>query len=56
MTGKGSEAKVAPKDLPKEIEKVEKEMRKAAKALNFERAAELRNRLVDLKKQQILAP
>lgn len=45
--------KVSMKDLPKEITKIEKLMKKAAKALEFEKAAELRNRLTALKKQQL---
>ncbi|MBY0372002.1 excinuclease ABC subunit UvrB [bacterium] len=40
-------------NLPKEIEKIEKMMRKAAKDLEFEKAAELRDRLNELKKLQI---
>ncbi|MFM8269772.1 MAG: excinuclease ABC subunit UvrB [Pseudomonadota bacterium] len=41
------------KDLPKEISKIEKLMKKAAKALEFEKAAELRDRLTHLKKKQL---
>jgi excinuclease ABC subunit B len=41
------------KDLPKEISKIEKLMKKAAKALEFEKAAELRDRLTQLKKKQL---
>jgi len=44
---------VAELELPKEIEKLEKLMKKAAKALDFERAAELRDKLLSLKKQQL---
>lgn len=50
---KRGEIKVSEKDLPKEIEKVEKLMKKAAKALEFEKAAELRDRLTQLKKKQL---
>ncbi|NBT58663.1 hypothetical protein EBT16_07765, partial [bacterium] len=41
------------KDLPKEIAKIEKLMKKAARALEFEKAAELRDRLTQLKKKQL---
>ena len=39
------------KELEKLIKDVEKQMRKAAADLNFEAAAELRDRMVDLKKK-----
>jgi len=39
--------------LPKEIEKLEKLMKKAAKALDFETAAEVRDKLLALKKRQV---
>lgn len=45
--------KFSEKDLPKEIAKIEKLMKKAAKGLEFEKAAELRDRLTQLKKQQL---
>ena len=38
-------------EIKKLIEKTEKQMRKAAAELNFEAAAELRDRMVELKKQ-----
>jgi excinuclease ABC subunit B len=41
------------KALPKEIDRIEKSMRKAAKDLDFEKAAELRDRLTELKKRQM---
>jgi excinuclease ABC subunit B len=44
---------VEDKLLPKEIERVEKAMRKAAKDLEFEKAAELRDKLTELKKRQM---
>jgi excinuclease ABC subunit B len=50
---KGKQAAVDEKALPKEIDRVEKAMRKAAKDLDFEKAAELRDRLTELKKRQM---
>jgi excinuclease ABC subunit B len=47
---------VDPKKLPKEIEKLEKLMKKAAKDLEFEKAAEMRDQLLQLKKMQITKP
>ena len=44
---------ISEKDVPKEISKIEKLMKKAAKALEFEKAAELRDRLTQLKKKQL---
>ena len=41
---------MSPKELGKLIEKVEKQMRKAAADLNFEAAAELRDQMLELKK------
>lgn len=38
------------KDLPKLITKLEKDMHKAAKILDFERAAEIRDQLKNLEK------
>ncbi|NBV50962.1 excinuclease ABC subunit UvrB [bacterium] len=52
-TTKKAELGVPEKDLPKEITRVEKLMKKAAKALEFEKAAELRDRLTFLKKKQL---
>jgi excinuclease ABC subunit B len=37
------------KDLPKVIEKMEKDMHKAAKLLDFEKAAEIRDKLKQLR-------
>ena len=42
-----------PKVLPLEIEKLEKMMKKAAKDLEFEKAAELRDKVLALKKRQM---
>jgi excinuclease ABC subunit B len=39
------------KDLTRELKRVEKEMLEAARRLEFERAAELRNRLAQLKRR-----
>lgn len=43
------EAGVSKKDLPKLIDKLEKDMHKAAKVLDFERAAEIRDQLKKLR-------
>jgi excinuclease ABC subunit B len=51
IADKPAKYEVSDEALPKEIEKVEKQMRKAAKDLNFELAAELRDRIVQLKKR-----
>jgi len=42
-------AKISTKDLPKLIEKLEKDMHKAAKSLDFEQAAEIRDKLKELR-------
>ncbi len=44
---------VADKDIPMEIAKIERAMKRAAKELDFEKAAELRDRLMALKRQQM---
>jgi excinuclease ABC subunit B len=43
------------KQLPKEISKLEKLMKKAAKDLDFEQAALIRDRLLTLKKMQVMS-
>lgn len=53
VTRKDTSYKLSEKELPKEIAKIEKLMKKAAKGLEFEKAAELRDRLTQLKKQQL---
>ncbi|MEI8377995.1 MAG: UvrB/UvrC motif-containing protein, partial [bacterium] len=45
---------VSMKDLPKVITKIEKDMHKAAKLLDFERAAELRDKLKKLREMSKL--
>ena len=42
-------AKIKTKDLPKLIEKLEKDMHKAAKSLDFEQAAQIRDKLKELR-------
>ena len=42
-------AKLSTKDLPKLIEKLEKDMHKAAKLLDFEQAAQIRDKLKELR-------
>ncbi|MFA7536442.1 MAG: excinuclease ABC subunit UvrB [Desulfuromonadales bacterium] len=53
LVAEGEEEYRTPKALAKEIEKVRKEMLKAAAALEFERAAELRDRLLGLEKREL---
>ena len=43
------ELNIEKKDLPKLIDKLEKDMHKAAKILDFERAAEIRDKLKKLR-------
>jgi excinuclease ABC subunit B len=43
------------KQLPKEISKLEKLMKKAAKDLDFEQAALIRDKLLTLKKMQVMS-
>jgi len=47
------EANYGAKDLPRVIQKLKKEMKKAAEALEFERAAELRDRIRAIEEQEI---
>lgn len=49
LAEKMAEEKANIKDLPRIIEKLEKQMHKSAKALDFERAAEIRNKLKTLR-------
>lgn len=44
-----SELKIDKKDLPKLLNKLEKDMQKAAKILDFERAAEIRDKIKQLR-------
>ncbi len=46
---------VDPKQLPKQIDRLEKMMKTAAKNLDFEKAAEIRDRINTLKRSQLLA-
>jgi excinuclease ABC subunit B len=41
---------MSPKELEKLIKKIRKEMEKAAAELNFEAAAELRDKMMEIKK------
>ena len=50
---KDAKYEISEKALPKEIDKLEKLMKKAAKALDFEKAAELRDKVQELKKRQM---
>ena len=47
------EANYGAKDLPRVIQRLKKEMKKAAEALEFERAAELRDRIRAIEEQEI---
>jgi len=47
------EANYAAKDLPRLIQRLKKEMKKAAESLEFERAAELRDRIRAIEEQEI---
>jgi len=55
VADKGQSAPLDEKAIPKEIERLEKQMKKAAKALDFEKAAELRDQVLELKKRHILS-
>jgi excinuclease ABC subunit B len=44
---------IAPKDIPKLVKKLRKEMLEAAKKLDFERAAELRDRVKKLEEMEL---
>ncbi|MSP39291.1 MAG: excinuclease ABC subunit UvrB [Deltaproteobacteria bacterium] len=46
-------AKYGAKDLPRQIRKLQKEMKQAAEKLEFERAAELRDRIHQLQQQEL---
>ncbi len=50
---KKTEYQLSPEAIPKEIERLEKLMKKAAKALDFEKAAELRDKTLELRKKLI---
>jgi excinuclease ABC subunit B len=52
-TGKTAKKALSEEELPKEISRVEAAMKKAAQDLDFEKAAELRDRLLQLKAQSL---
>ncbi len=54
LVAEGEEKYRSPKALGREIERLRKEMLKAAAALEFERAAELRDRLLGLEKKEMV--
>jgi excinuclease ABC subunit B len=56
LVAEGEEAYRSPKALAREIERLRKEMLKAAAALEFERAAEVRDRLLALEKRELAIP
>jgi excinuclease ABC subunit B len=47
------EGYVSPKEIPKMIEKLKKEMKEAASRLEFERAAELRDKIHELEEMEL---
>ena len=49
------DAYASPEELEREIIRLEKEMRKAARSLEFERAAALRDRIRYLRQKEVLA-
>ena len=49
----GAYADIPPEEIPRLIQSLQKEMREAAKSLEFERAAELRDRIQGLKEMQL---
>ena len=53
VTEKNAGYDVDEKRLPQEMDRIEKQMRKAAKDLDFEKAADLRDKLLRLKKQMM---
>jgi excinuclease ABC subunit B len=53
LTDQAHEEKIALQDIPKEIERMEKEMKAAAKQLDFEKAAELRDRIKELQEMEL---
>jgi excinuclease ABC subunit B len=53
LSDKKTKYRVKEEDIPKELDKVEKMMKKAAKNLEFEKAATLRDRLFQLKKHHL---
>lgn len=56
IVSEDSEEYIAARDLPKLIEQTRKEMKVAAAALDFERAAELRDRVQDLERRALGLP
>jgi len=56
IVSEDSEEYIAARDLPKLIEQTRKEMKAAAAALDFERAAELRDRVQDLERRALGLP
>jgi excinuclease ABC subunit B len=53
LAAEGMEEYVAVKDIPKKVKKLRKEMLAAAKQLDFEKAAELRDRIKKLEDQEL---
>jgi excinuclease ABC subunit B len=55
IAGEDGKEYVAPGDIPKRVTKLQKEMRAAAKELEFERAAELRDEIIRLEALELKA-
>jgi excinuclease ABC subunit B len=55
LAGEDGKDYVAPGDIPKRVKKLQKEMRAAAKELEFERAAELRDEIIRLEALELKA-
>ncbi len=56
LVPEGTEEHIAAQDLPKLLEQTRKEMKAAAAALDFEQAAELRDRVQDLERRALGLP
>ena len=55
MAGEDGKDYVTPADIPKRVKKLQREMRAAAKELDFERAAELRDEIIRLEAVELKA-
>jgi excinuclease ABC subunit B len=53
VAAEGKEPYIPPEDIPHLIQNLEQEMKEAARQLEFERAAQLRDRIKELKEMEI---